>query len=210
MKTLEAEGLCIKSIDYGDADKLVTVYLRGKGKLLCRARGVRKPNAKLKQAVAPFNYGNYTLFDSNGYYTLRTCETVNSHLNIVRNIERYYLSLFMLELLDRFSREGDDTDELLDCVLDFLDSITLNPSLGVCNAYLFQFIERAGFGMPINSMIFNKPIVKISALQAAQGLTAQDDEVNLFLFMSDYIEKNGEIKLKTVSEITALYTDSRG
>lgn len=210
MKTIEAEGLCIKSIDYGDADKLVTVYLRGKGKLLCRARGVRKPNAKMKQAVAPFNYGYYTLIDSKGYYTLRACETVDSHLKIVTDIERYYLSLFMLELLDKFSREGDDTDELLDTVLDFLDKIKSNSSLGVCNAYLFQFIERSGFGIPLNSISFSRPSIKVSALQAAKGLTVQDDEVNLFLFMSDYIEKNGEIKIKTVCEIIALYAALRG
>ena len=43
-KTLDC--LCIKSIDYKDNDKLVTLYAFGEGKITCLLRGVKKSKAK--------------------------------------------------------------------------------------------------------------------------------------------------------------------
>lgn len=205
MKTVESEGLCIKAIDYGDADKLVTVYLRGIGKILCRARGVRKPNAKLKHAVAAFNYGNYILIENNGYFTLRSCETIETHSNIGLDIERYYLSSFMLELLDKFAREGDEIDNLLDTVLNFLNDIEKSTSLRVCNAYLYEFISRAGFEFPIYTI----PLANDNRkdLISPHGKSLPNNDFAFFRYMVKHIEQNGEIKLKTVNEIANLYSN---
>lgn len=207
MKTVESEGLCIKAIDYGDADKLVTVYLRGIGKVLCRARGVRKPNAKLKSAVAAFNFGNYILIKNNGYYTLRSCETIESHIKIGLDIERYYLSSFMLELLDKFAREGDEIDNLLDTVLNFLNDIEETTSLKVCNAYLYEFISRVGFEFPIESIILANKELKDAYYKPADGSLLPKSDISVFRYMVKHIELNGEIKLKTVNEIAHLYSD---
>ena len=53
------DALCLKSIDYKDNDKIVTLYAVNKGKISIVAKGVKKQKAKLKYAVAPLCFGNY-------------------------------------------------------------------------------------------------------------------------------------------------------
>ena len=48
MDLIKVNGIVVKSSDYKDNDKLVTLVTFELGKITCLARGVKKPNAKLK------------------------------------------------------------------------------------------------------------------------------------------------------------------
>ena len=51
-----APVIIIKSIDFSEADKLVTVFSEQYGKLRAIARGIKKPKSSLRSCVQPFCY----------------------------------------------------------------------------------------------------------------------------------------------------------
>ena len=53
MDTFEIDAICIRSVDYLENDKSITLYGTDVGKLSMVAKGAKKPKAKLKYAASP-------------------------------------------------------------------------------------------------------------------------------------------------------------
>lgn len=152
MREIKARGLCIKSIDYAENDKLITLYLLGIGKVLCRAKGIRKSNAKLKFAAMPMTVADFIVFENKGYYTLKTAEIITSHSRLWQDIEGVYLATVMLELLDRFALEGDQIDSFFTTVCDFLDEAEEKSPANIVNKYIAEFLKYGGYDLRANDI----------------------------------------------------------
>ncbi|MBO5525617.1 MAG: DNA repair protein RecO [Clostridia bacterium] len=66
----KTEGIVLKSIDYLENDKLVTLLTSEYGKITVRARGVKKTEAKLRFAAQPFCFAEYVFAEKDGRFTL--------------------------------------------------------------------------------------------------------------------------------------------
>lgn len=234
MKEIKALGLCIRSVDYKENDKILTIYIEGVGKITTTARGVRKAKAKLKHAATPFNYGEYLLSENRGYYSLIGCDAIAAHYALWGRIEQFYMANIMLELLDKFANVGGVEDELFHTVADFLNEADKGCNLCVFNAYLFEFIRYAGFEMRlqhytsadilymdmdnggISCAAINRNGVKnrrisydeyISLIKAANNDYTQPKPYETALILLSFIEYNAEITLKSISGLQELFNE---
>lgn len=112
MNEIKCNGLCIRSIDYKEDDKLMTVYAFGKGKITALAKGVKKPKAKLRYASSLLCFGTYYFTERNGFYTLIGCDLIDSFYAVWTNIEMYFPALASLEILEKFAMDNDINDNL--------------------------------------------------------------------------------------------------
>ncbi len=51
----QTQGIILKKTDFGEFDRILTVYTRSSGKISLLVQGVRKPKAKLKSQLSLFN-----------------------------------------------------------------------------------------------------------------------------------------------------------
>lgn len=186
MREIKVRGLCIKNIDYAENDKLVTLYLLGIGKVLCRAKGIRKSNAKLKFAAMPMTVADFIVFENKGYYTLKTAEIVDSHSRLWQDIEGFYLASVMLELLDRFALEGDQIDSFFTTVCDFLDESEVKDAITVVNKYLAEFLKYGGYDLRANQI--TEPIGALYYNPRGEGFNVIGNGIK-----TDYAVYNGII-----------------
>lgn len=103
MDLIKVNGIVVKSADYKENDRLVTLVTFELGKITCLARGVKKPNAKLKYAQEMFNFGEFMLAKKNESYTLTDCVQTDSFSTITKDIEMYYCGCMMMDILSRIS-----------------------------------------------------------------------------------------------------------
>ena len=59
----KTEGLVLRETEYQDADKLLTVLTKDRGKLTLRARGVRSRNSRLKSGCQLLAYSEFTVYE---------------------------------------------------------------------------------------------------------------------------------------------------
>lgn len=230
MREIKARGLCIKSIDYAENDKLITLYLLGIGKILCRAKGIRKSNAKLKFAAMPMTVADFIVFENKGYFTLKTAEIIYSHSKLWQDIEGVYLAAVMLELLDRFALEGDQIDSFFTTVCDFLDEAEKKPPLTIVNKYLAEFLKYGGYDLRTNSIakpfntLYYSPRgdgfnlvgngIKIDS-EVYKGLAGannfcdneRDIALSVFKLILYHIEELTDVKLRSAKEYLELMGD---
>jgi DNA repair protein RecO (recombination protein O) len=81
------EALVIGSMRYGEADRIITLYTRDRGKLSAIAKGVRRTKSKVGGRLEPFSLvkaslrtGRGTLYTVVGVDTLRTFQGVREQL----------------------------------------------------------------------------------------------------------------------------------
>lgn len=66
MKNKKDRIFVIKSINYSEADKIITVFGRNRGKFTMIAKGVRKMNSKNRGNIQTFSVADISYFEGNG------------------------------------------------------------------------------------------------------------------------------------------------
>ena len=96
-----AEGLIIRSRDFGDNDKIVTVLSRDFGKFSAIAKGVRKQKSSLRGSVMPFSHSKLAVTKGRGsLFVITQGEVQNPFLSLSSELEKIAYSAYLCELLD--------------------------------------------------------------------------------------------------------------
>lgn len=97
------EGIILKSIPYGESNKIVTLYTREAGKMTAMARGAKKPASRLAAVTQTFTYGYYLLRSGRGMGTLEQGEPIDSMRHIREDLEATAYASYIVELIDRLT-----------------------------------------------------------------------------------------------------------
>ncbi len=72
------EALVIGSMRYGEADRIVTLYTRERGRLSAIAKGVRRTKSKVGGRLEPFTLVRISLYSGRGLYTVVGVDTLRT------------------------------------------------------------------------------------------------------------------------------------
>jgi DNA repair protein RecO (recombination protein O) len=152
---VKVNALVVKTVDYKDSDKILTLYSLEKGKITAGIKGVRKSGAKLKFASEPFCFAEYILNEKNGRYTVIGASYIDSFYELRLNLEKYYLSAIIGEFLNLFTEEEMQDTELFDLSINAIKNICYNSLERVHLAdFLYRAIKILGYGIDDTSCCF--------------------------------------------------------
>jgi DNA repair protein RecO (recombination protein O) len=97
----KCEGIVIRRTDYGENNKIITLYTREFGKIGVMARGANKPNSRLSAVTQLFYYGYFIFTQSNGLGGLQQGETIDSMRTIREDLFATAYASYAVELLDK-------------------------------------------------------------------------------------------------------------
>lgn len=148
MDIVSLDGLCIRTTDYRDNDKLITLYCAEKGKITATAKGVKSAKAKLKFCASPFCFGKYQLAAKNGRYTVTGCDVYDGFFSLTSDIESYYCGGSVLEVLDKTTAEGDFIGTLFTAALRALKTLCYDDADAreTLRVFLKDAVAALGFG----------------------------------------------------------------
>ncbi|PAM94754.1 DNA repair protein RecO, partial [Flavobacterium sp. IR1] len=78
----KVEAIVIRTNDYGESNKIVTLFTRESGKVGVMARGAKKPKSRLAAISQLFIHGLYLFQKSNGLGTLNQAEMIHSYKEV--------------------------------------------------------------------------------------------------------------------------------
>ncbi len=73
---LTIQGIVLRVTDYNDKDALLTMLTRRHGRLTVKARGLRRKNSPLIAPCQLLAYGEFTLFEYRGQYTINEAQSI--------------------------------------------------------------------------------------------------------------------------------------
>lgn len=123
---IKAEGIVIRSQDYGESNKIITLYTRDLGKIGIMARGAKKTKSRLTSVAQLFTYGHYLFFKGSGkgMGTLSQGETIHSFRDLRHDLTKTAYAAYFAELLDKLVEEREPNPflfQLFLLVLEYLD-----------------------------------------------------------------------------------------
>jgi len=103
---IKADALVLRTADYGENDKMVTLFTADRGKIGAAMKGVKKAGAKLRFAAQPFCFAEYVLAEKNGRYTVTSAALYDGFYSIREDIRTYYAAAAVCEACDGLLYEG--------------------------------------------------------------------------------------------------------
>lgn len=115
---LTVPGIVLRVTAYGDRDGLLTLLTPKNGRLTVKARGLFRKNSPLAAVCQPLVYGEFTLFEYRGYYTINEAHVLNFFQNLRKDLERLALASYFAQITETVSQEDCPTPELLSLLLN--------------------------------------------------------------------------------------------
>lgn len=106
------EGIVIRTMDYKEADRIVTIYARELGKISFVAKGVRKVKSRYGAACQLFTYGQFSIYLTRQLGTLRHAEISNSFHTLRVDLDLIAYAGYLTELLDLMTLERTPDESL--------------------------------------------------------------------------------------------------
>ena len=121
---LTIQGIVLRVTDYNDRDALLTVLSRNHGKLTIKARGLRRKNSPLTAPCQLLAYGEFTLFEYRGNYTINEAHSLELFQNLRRNLTKLSLGTYFAQAAELISQEDLPNPELQSLLLNCLFALS--------------------------------------------------------------------------------------
>jgi DNA repair protein RecO (recombination protein O) len=123
------EAIVLSTLDYGEADRIVTLFTLGRGRLTAFAAGARKSKRRFPGAFEAGNHLNAQLVARHGdTYRLDGATIVKSFYQLRDDLSRIARALYGLELCRELTRDHQAHPELFNLVLGFLGRLDRNEA----------------------------------------------------------------------------------
>lgn len=144
---LKTDGLIIRNLNVGEADRIVTILTREKGVVRASARGARRVNSRLSTATRLFCYSDFTLFKSREKYIIDDAQPLEFFMGLNDNLEKLALAQYFAQLDGFLAPEEEYAELYLRLVLNALHLIvnSSKPLRLVKPVFELRILTMAGY-----------------------------------------------------------------
>ncbi|WP_294341943.1 DNA repair protein RecO [Clostridium bornimense] len=114
---MKTRAIVLKSIDYKERDKIITVFSESLGKISIMVRGVKSSKSKMLPLTLPMSYSELVLFKGKGMYTLNEGFLIDSFQEMLKDIYTLTYGNYILELIDMSMVDDEVNTELFKSVI---------------------------------------------------------------------------------------------
>ena len=140
MSTYQADAIVLRRLDYGDADRILTLLTREEGKLSAIAKGARRPRTRSGANLDLFTRSRLLLARGRNLDVVAQAERRADSRHIAGNLERTAYASLVAEIVDKVLEERHPVDDIFDLVAETLAN--LNRTQRSARADVAWFLMR--------------------------------------------------------------------
>ncbi|MFF2090312.1 DNA repair protein RecO [Paenibacillus sp. NPDC058174] len=140
------EGIVIRSMDYGEGNKIVTLLTKTNGKAGVLIRGAKKVKSRHASLAQPFTYGEFVFFRKSGLGTLNHGEIIESHHRLREQLDLAAYASYAAELTDKALQEDESGSFLFEQFHAGLTGLEegKDPQI-ISHLYEMRILEASGY-----------------------------------------------------------------
>ncbi len=145
-RTYRAEAIVLKTLDLGEADRILTLLTRHFGKVKVVAKGIRRPTSRLAGYAEPLSHATYQLARGRELDVLTGAESRSTYRMLREDLDKIAAGWYIAEVADRSTAERSPSAPVFDLVETALRHLEAGhaPSL-VCRWWDLHLLDRTGF-----------------------------------------------------------------
>ena len=157
-RTFRTQAIILKRRDFGEADRILTVFTPERGKLDVIAKGARKPTSSKTGHVELFTRSDMLIHKGRELDIVAQAEMNAPYQGIREDLARGAYASYTVELLDRFTGEADEGyAELFSLLDDTLGRLCddSDPRLAV-RYYEMRLLDLVGFRPELSECVVSR------------------------------------------------------
>ncbi|MBQ6892377.1 MAG: DNA repair protein RecO [Clostridia bacterium] len=147
MADLTLRGMVIRTVDYRDNDRILTLFTAEQGRVDAKARNCRKPTSPLLACTQPFAYGEYQLFYHKNKYIVDQGEVLENFYPLREDVGRFAAASLCAAMCLEGVQAEEGSREIFSLLYHTLSFLTYgeNDPGDLTACFLIRFLSLAGF-----------------------------------------------------------------
>ena len=145
MSLYRDEGVVLRAIKLGEADRIVTILTQGAGKVRAVARGVRKTTSKFGARLEPSSRVAVQCYRGRELDVVTQVETLDTYRALREDYTLLTHAVPMLEAVDQLALEREPNPVLYRMLTGALRTLAVRRSPVVAPAFFWKVLAAEGF-----------------------------------------------------------------
>lgn len=155
-------GIVIKQINFGEADRILTILTERFGKIKAIAKGIRKIKSHMGGSLEPFLLTDLQLHEGKTFYIVTGTLIAKDFPHVHSDLRKMAKAFFLGELVDKFLEEKQKADEIFELFLSALNEVDQGLPGPLIQAFELKIIEASGFMPELHNCVHCKEKITAS------------------------------------------------
>lgn len=145
MAQYRTDGIILKRISFGEADRILTIFTQKHGKITALAKGVRRMESRKGGTVELLNWVTLFLAEGRTMDIVTEAQAKETFTALKENLVRAGYAYHMLELLDRLLPERDPHPDIFALTTTVLTLLSRTPRQLIIRTFEVRLLCALGF-----------------------------------------------------------------
>lgn len=127
--SFKTEGIILGKRDFSEADRILDIYSKDKGKITLIAKGVKRLGSRKRGHIEVFSKIAFQAVNGKGMPILTEVETIDDYRIIRKSIKKVSLAYYIMEVALKLTREGGENIEFYNYLENILEKLKFTTQL---------------------------------------------------------------------------------
>lgn len=147
----KTDALVLRAADYGENDKIITLFSLQYGKISAALKGVKKAGAKLKFAAQPFCFAEFVLAKKEEHNTVTSASLTDGFYPLREDIGKFYAAASLAGICDSVLYDGIVNEELFLRAVNALREMCEGDEAESLISFFLKALELSGYMLSLGS-----------------------------------------------------------
>jgi len=148
------QGIVMKTQDYGESHKIVTIFSNKAGKISAIAKGAKKPKSRMAAVTQPFIFGDYFVYLNSGLSTIQQGDVIDSLRRIREDIIKTAYASYIVEMTDKLTDSHSPDQYVFNQLYQTLNWIAEHEDADIpIMMYELKLFKKGGFAPTVDKCV---------------------------------------------------------
>ncbi len=163
------DGVVLRTHKLGEADRIVILFTRGRGKVRAVAKGVRRTRSKFGSRLEPGSIVQLQLYEGRNLDIVTQAERSETLDALRQDLDRYGRAAVLLETIDAATEDGESNPAVYKLVTGALRELDRTGNPLVVPTFVARFLVLEGVQPLVDSCVRCGATDRLVAIQIHEG-----------------------------------------
>lgn len=139
------EGIVLKTIKLGEADRIVTLYTRESGKVRAVAKGIRKTKSRFGGRLEPFTRAQLLIYRGRNLDTITSADILTSFDGVRRDYLKLTSAAALVDIVEKITPDREAASDIYSLLCGGLGALADGGGCAVVPGFLVKLLSISGY-----------------------------------------------------------------
>lgn len=145
-RSYSSEGFILGRRNFGEADRILSIYSKEHGRISLLAKGIRRPKSRKRGHLEIFSLVKFEASVGRGLDLITEAEVSDDYKDIRKSLTKVSLAYYFCEVIGKITHEGEVNHELFELIKQTFENLkTENKLKTLRHDFILDVLTLLGF-----------------------------------------------------------------